>query len=450
MKTNRNHLFAFVPVLFLYLLSSCSIQPKNQQAEVGMFMHNARHTGVYESMPVKQKPKLLWKVKTDGQVISSPVVVGQTVYVGSGDHKMYAINALSGEIKWEFETGGPINSTPLVSKGKVMFLSYDGFFYALNQADGNLIWKFKTGGEKIFPVKDYFNGSFQSDFWDFFLSSAAVKNNVVYFGSSDTNIYALDIETGKKVWSFATEGSVHSSPAIWKNNLMVGSWDSKVYCLDTDTGKEKWSYTTGRDTTNYIWLGVQASPSVENGVAYIGSRDALFYAFNIETGDTLWTQNNFHRSWMPSSAAVGKENIYTGSSDAFSFFSIDKKTGAINYSTSTNAYTFSSPAIDNEMAYIGSANGRLYGINLQTGGIQWEFQTTGCQTDTLGFFNSEEKVDRERGKQLTEGIQDMPALSKVYTHIFEQVGSVLSSPAIVNQVIYFGSCDGYIYAVSDK
>ncbi len=273
---------------------------------------------------------------------------------------------------------------------------------------------------------------------------------MVYFGSSDANIYALDIETGKKVWSFATEGSVHSSPAIWKNNLVVGSWDSKVYCLDTETGKKNWSYTTGRDTANYIWLGVQASPSVENGVAYIGSRDALFYAFDILTGDTLWTQNDFNRSWMPSSAAIGKENIYTGSSDAFSFFSIDKKTGAINYSISTNAYTFSSPAIDNEMAYIGSANGRLYGINLQTGAIQWEFQTTGCQTDTLGFFNREGKVDRERGKQLTEGIQDMPALSTVYTHIFEQTGSVLSSPAIVNQVIYFGSYDGYIYAVTDK
>jgi len=253
------------------------------------------------------------------------------------------------------------------------------FFYALNQSDGKLVWKFKSGGEFKFKVKDYYNGSFKPDFWDFYLSSAVVNNNIVYFGSSDSNVYALDIESGKKMWNYKTGGNIHASPAIYKNSVLIGSWDSNVYCLNAKTGAKNWSYSTGRDTSQYIWLGIQASPSVDSNIVYIGSRDAKLYAFNIASGDTLWTKNKFDMSWMPSSAAISGDNFYCGSSDSFSFFSINKKTGDINYATKTNAYTFSSPAIDKKMAYIGSANGRLFGINLISGEVKWEFQTIGSR-----------------------------------------------------------------------
>lgn len=439
-----------LPLLFLLLSCSCYKGENIESVKKTTFMSNSQHTGRYSSLPIREEPGILWKVKTEGQVISSPVVLEDVVFVGSGDHKLYAIDASSGVIQWAYKTGGAINSSPLVTKGKVLFLSYDGFFYALNQSDGKLIWKFKTEGESVFNVKDYYNGSFKPDFWDFYLSSAIVSNGLVYFGSSDSNVYALDVESGERVWNYKTGDSIHSSPAIYENSLVIGSWDSKVYCLDASTGTENWSYTTGRDTAQYVWIGIQASPSLDNGVAYLGSRDSKFYAFNIATGDTLWTKDKFDGSWMPSSAAIGKENIYTGSSDSFSFFSINKKTGNINYRTRTKAYTFSSPAIDNEMAYIGSTNGRLYGIELESGDIKWEFQTIGCRTDSMKFFDGGGEIDLARRKELMADIPDMPALSSLYTDIFVNIGAILSSPVISNQTIYFGSSDGYIYAIANQ
>ena len=443
----KNVLLVFLASSFFY---SCNKNESNNYMEASMFMNNNEHSGLYDSPSVLNTPKMLWKVKTAGQVISSPVIMDNTLYVGSSDQSLYAINASTGIIIWEYKTGGSINSTPLVSKGKVLFLSYDGFFYALNQSDGKLVWKFKTGGESIFNVKDYYNGSFKPDFWDFYLSSAIENNGLVYFGSSDSNVYAIDLATGAKVWSYKTEGSIHSSPALYENSLVIGSWDSAIYCLDATTGLEQWSYTTGKDIEQYIWIGIQASPSIENGIVYIGSRDAKFYALNIKTGDTLWTNDKFDKSWMPSSAAIYNDNIYTGSSDTFSFFSINKKTGKINYTTNTKAYTFSSPAIDEVMAYIGSTNGRLYGIELNSGTIKWEFQTIGSKTDTLKFFDANGKIDIEKRKELTSSIEDMPTLNSLYTKVFVNIGSILSSPVISNQVIYFGSSDGYIYAITDK
>jgi len=437
-------------LLLLLIFYSCNKNENKDSTTASMFMSNSQHTGDYNSLSIKSEPKILWKFKTEGQVISSPVLVDNSIYIGSEDYELYAINASTGLVKWKYKTNGPINSTPLVANWKVMFLSHDGTFYALNQTDGKLIWKFKTKGESKFNVKDYYNGSFKPDFWDFYLSSAIIHNDLLYFGSSDSNVYALNIESGEKVWSFKTGGSIHSSPAIYGNSLVIGSWDSKIYCLNASTGKENWSYATGKDTETYIWLGIQASPSIEKGIVYIGSRDAKFYALNIETGDTLWTNNNFDRSWMPSSAAIGKENIYTGSSDSFSFFSINKKTGTINYATKTNAYTFSSPAIDNEMGYIGSTNGRLYGIELTSGDIKWEFETIGVKTDTIKIFDNRGVMDAERYKALTKDISDMPALSNFLDNAFINVGAILSSPVISNQIIYFGSSDGYVYAITDK
>lgn len=439
-----------LPFLLIMIIVSSCINEGGKSGMPSMFLGTMEHSGNYASASIKNSPKTLWKFKTKGEVISSPAVQGNTIFIGSEDHNLYALNATSGVLKWSFETGGAISSTPLVANEKVLFLSYDGYFYCLNKQDGTLIWKFQTEGESKFKVKDYYNGSFEPDFWDFYLSSAVIQDNVVYFGSSDAHIYALNIENGAQIWKHKTGGSIHSSPAISENSLVVGSWDSKVYCLDVATGSEKWVFTTDQDFKDYIWLGVQASPSIENGVVYIGSRDAKFYALNLESGKVLWEKDEFDRSWMPSSAAIGDSAIYTGSSDSMSFFSISKVSGEINYKTKTNTYTFSTPAIDSEMGYVGAANGRVFGIELKSGEIKWQYRTIGSKTDTIKLYNDKGEIDQKRAIELTKGIDNMPALSKVFEDSFKSVGAVLSSPVIENQVIYFGSSDGYVYAITDK
>lgn len=427
------------------LFISCT----SSDSKESMFMSDYKHTGKIDSKPVSSNPHTLWRVKTEGQVISSPVVSGNVLYIGSEDGLLYAINSLTGNIEWTFETNGPINSTPAIFKNKIMFLSYDGKFYTLNKSNGKLLWSFETGGESRHLIKDYFTGEFSPDFWDFYLSSPTVKNGVVYFGSSDSTVYALDINNGEIVWRSQLEYRIHTSPAIYDSLLFVGDWGSNIYCLDISNGNQVWSYTTGRDTTTYIWLGIQSSPTVDENAIYIGSRDGKVYSFKKGTGEILWTQDKESTSWMPSTAAYDEENIYCGSSDSFSFFSINKKDGEINYSTKTGAYTFSSPSIDNEMAYIGSANGKLYCIDLNNGAVHWEFETIGYKTDTLRFFN-DDGIDQERLAILAENVKTMSDIDKLYNEVFVSTGAILSSPTINNQVVYFGSCDGYVYAISDK
>ena len=74
------------------------------------------------------------------------VAVGDLVYFGSSaDHKVYALDAATGEQRWSFFTGGPVRLAPTVWQDKVFLGSDDGFVYCLNADNGELIWKIRGG-----------------------------------------------------------------------------------------------------------------------------------------------------------------------------------------------------------------------------------------------------------------------------------------------------------------
>ena len=102
-------------------------------------------------------------------------------------------------------------------------------------------------------------------------SGAAVANGVVYIGSQDNNLYALNAATGSKIWSYPTGNEVESSPAVANGVVYVGSDDNNVYALNATTGSTIWTYGTGNL--------VDSSPAVANGVVYVGSYDNSVYAF---------------------------------------------------------------------------------------------------------------------------------------------------------------------------
>ena len=114
---------------------------------------------------------------------------------------------------------------------------------------------------------------------DLVTSSPAVANGVVYVGSNDGNVYALDASSGALLWSYSTGGHVESSPAVANGVVYVGSWDLKVYALDARTGSLLWSYTTGQSQ-----YGVVSSPAVADGRVYVGADDRNVYAFGQTRG----------------------------------------------------------------------------------------------------------------------------------------------------------------------
>jgi outer membrane protein assembly factor BamB len=121
---------------------------------------------------------------------------------------------------------------------------------------------------------------------------------MVYVGSADNNVYALDASTGAKLWSYTTGFFVESSPAVANGVVYVGSDypDSKVCALNARTGVRLWAYTASS--------GVYSSPAVANGVVYVGSDLGRVYAFGL-------TRGGAKRDWANPGAASERCDLKT-------------------------------------------------------------------------------------------------------------------------------------------
>jgi RNA polymerase sigma factor (sigma-70 family) len=123
------------------------------------FRGGPRHTGVCDSTGALTQPVIRWRLATDGPIRSSPLVVGATLYVGSGDGYLRAVDVVSGRERWRFETGGSVGSSPCFADEVVYVASRDGHLYAVAADSGQLRWRFSMGEDLPFHWGfEYFMG----------------------------------------------------------------------------------------------------------------------------------------------------------------------------------------------------------------------------------------------------------------------------------------------------
>jgi len=424
----------------------CLLPVSALRADSPSFRGGSEHPGVYDSAPLTRFKQIKWKFLTKGKVFSSPAVSGNTVFFGSTDHFLYAVDLATGKEKWKFETGSGITSSPAVAGGTAFFTSYDGNFYALDATTGKLRWKFQTAGEHRFTAKHIHGsqptGESMPDPFDVFLSSPLVWYGTVYFGSGDGNVYALDTATGALRWKFQTADVVHASPVIANGTLFIGSWDSWFYALDAATGQQKWRFKTGEDHDIYNQVGIQSSASVADDIVYFGCRDSNFYALDAATGEKKWVFNN-KGSWVISSPSIKDGKVYFATSDTSLVYSLDAKTGATVFSLKFQGWPFfSSPTIAGHMLYIGSHSGKLITVDLATEKPSWEFATEGQRknggtyTKPDGSPNYEVAYAGDFYDDIVVGVQRLMT-----------IGGIYASPVPSDGVLYISSTDGSVYAL---
>jgi outer membrane protein assembly factor BamB len=402
--------------------------------------------GVFDGSGPRELHGATWLFKTDGPIVSSPAISNGVVFFGSSDGVFYAVDRETGKQKWKSVMTDPISSSPAVANGLVYFLTYDGVFYALAEDTGEIKWRFATGGERRFEAKGIhgLTPATQNiaDPMDVFLSSPAVFNGRVYFGSSDGHVYALDAQTGVVAWSFETRDVVHASPAIANGTLYIGSWDSYLYALDAATGLERWRFKAGDDPVIHNQVGFQSSAAVVNGVVYVGCRDGHVYAIDAATGRKRWDYST-SQSWVNGTPAVRDGVVYVGTSDTHRFHALDAKSGRLLYTYDTQALVFGSAALSGDMVYIGAFNGKLFAIDAKSGKPVWQFQTEGAKQDALKVLAADGSLGSAALAPVFHNFLDMT----LYLYKAFSVGAIASSPVVDGGRIFFGSADGNLYAI---
>jgi outer membrane protein assembly factor BamB len=339
-----------------------------------MFRQNAQHTGRSPYSCPAGIPYEKWSVQTKGWVYSSPAIGADgTIYLGSGDGALYAINP-DGTIKWRFWTEDEVHSSPAIGiDGTIYVGSRDNNFYAINW-DGTEKWRVTSIGDfESSPVIDD-DGTIYIAGYDGYLyaldrnrsekwspqtvghsniapsPAIAADGKTIYVATNSLDMYAIDAYDGSQKWHFPA-GS-WSSPAIGADGtIYVGSHDKKLYAINPD-GTHSWNFTTGDE--------IPSSPAIAaDGTIYVGSYDGYLYAINRD-GSPSWNFTTGHP--VLSSPAIGADGtIYIGAYND-KLYAINPD-GTEKWSFATGNAIFSSPAIGADgTIYVGCADGKLYAI----------------------------------------------------------------------------------------
>src|SRR5262245_27871529 len=170
-----------------------------------------------------------------------PIHRGNATQTGVSDEKLP--DALG--IRWEFKTKNAIEGSPVIADGIIYVGSADKHLYAIDLKTGALKWKTPGDGPLFSYGMVVFDQTLNKlrprNLMGIITSSPGVKGDRIYTGNADGKFFCLNRDTGNVIWTFDTDGQITAAPNFDGDNVLIASQDSVLYCLDKD-GKKVWDF----------------------------------------------------------------------------------------------------------------------------------------------------------------------------------------------------------------
>ena len=314
---------------------------------------------------------MVWRVDTGGWIDAKPLLHGGTIYIGSQDDRLYALDPVTGETRWRYEVGASITATAAVHGDSVLVGDLDGWVHAVSRDAGARIWRkgkvgavwgnVSTNGSSVFVADqggavtafDLVDGSL---LWEFetggeIYGGTSVSNGVVFAVSYDDWVYALDANSGEVVWKTELRRGSNSTPTVSDGLVLVGSWDDRVYALDADSGRLVWNFWTGDD--------VVSSVAAVDGSVYFGSADGHLYSVTASDGSLIWRYPI--GGAIESTPAVDGGLVYVGADDD-SVYALDADTGSLVWRFQTGDDVQAPVLVHDDIVYVGSHDSNIYAV----------------------------------------------------------------------------------------
>jgi outer membrane protein assembly factor BamB len=212
--------------------------------------HQARAAGFIIAWDARTGHKL-WRVDA-GSVESSPLLVGNRLYFGSWDHRLYAYDLRFRKrprLRWSFRADDQIVPAPAYTNGTVFVATSSGSVYGVDARTGRERWhatSFSRFGRR-----------------EYFYATPTVAYGRVFIGNADGTVYAFGASTGDLLWARQVGTYVYSAPAVWRKTVFVGTWDGYFVALDAGTGDIRWRYSAPASITG--------APTVLAGLVYFAT-----------------------------------------------------------------------------------------------------------------------------------------------------------------------------------
>ena len=225
----------------------------------------------------------LWRYRT-GVVESSPLLVDGTLYFGSWDHYLYALDVRGRRprVRWRYLASDELNSSAAYAGGTVYIGSDGGSLYAVDARTGKLRWKASS-------FSRFLHGR------EYFYATPTIAYGRVYIGNTDGTLYSFGAATGRLIWAQKAGTYVYTAAAVWRRRIYVGTYDGYLSAFDAATGDLIWKVAAP--------AAIHGAPTVLDGLVYFstcggcgrhGSRYVKqgpggTYAVDARTGKLVWS-----------------------------------------------------------------------------------------------------------------------------------------------------------------
>ncbi len=205
---------------------------------------------------------LVWQYQTDDKIWATPQVDASTVYVGSFDRNLYALNAADGKLKWKAPVDGAIVAMPALNNGVLYFGAFDRYVYAINAADGSRKWRSPMAanwfwadalvyGDNVYAANLDGNlyvckagdGSLAAtvSMGNPVNSSPVLVGSAVVVANKAGQVYSVDTATNQKRLLAELNEIVNSPLAAGSGVVYVHSSSDTLWAIDAQSGTKLWN-----------------------------------------------------------------------------------------------------------------------------------------------------------------------------------------------------------------
>jgi len=317
-------------------------------------------------------------------------------------------------LEWKArESGGPaVDGTT----GRVVIGTRDGWLRAFSP-DGELAWELQAGGRFEAPPR--------------------IEGDVVYAGSSDGFLYAVELGSGRLRWKYDAQEEVGTTPALAGGLVLAMTLQDTLFAVDAKSGAWRWHHR--REQREGFTVHGAASPLVSGATVYGAYSDGSVAALDLLAGTVKW-----ERKVAPAGdfADVDSLRIQGGRLFAAAYsgavYALDAGTGQQQWVVKTPAP--SRLGLGGGLL-VAVTNTQVLGIAPQDGALRWTVPLEGAPAAEPVVVNGRAAVPNGSGLLWIDTRQGR------LLRIFDPGTGVSAAPAWVGSRIYVLSNGGSLFAL---
>ncbi len=318
-------------------------------------------------------------------------------------------------IQWTYRARDAIEGSPCVADGVVFVGSYDKHVHAIDLVTGKLKWKTAIGTSK---------------------ASAAFHDGRVYVGTDLGRFACLDAATGEEIWSYATEGEITASANFHAGRIIIPSHSGKITALD-DRGRRVWQFK--------VTEPVHGSVAIVGDLVYAVGCDGKLHTLDAKTGKELFQVDL--EGQTPSSPAVVGDLLFAGTmSSEVVAIDLKKRKRAWGYQSNQPAGFQGSAAVAGDAVIAIDQNGMVLALDRATGQLLWQYasqeKNSGCSPVVVG-----NRVIIPAGKTTLSVLDLRTGKLMEKLDLFDEM---IGSPAVVDGRVIVATMRGEVHCLGGK